>query len=334
MGAVQLDRCSGDIMRRLLIIVLVSAFAATAGAAAVDPAAALDVAKKQIAAKKYDDAVGQLLPAIEAAANIADADMQKQALTALHFYAAVAYSALQEDDEALRHLEEALLLTPAMRNLDPAKFDARFIALFERAKGDGDESSGRRFDDLYPGFAPYSSESPPVTAEIPAVEILGSRDEKRQFRDVSTASAREEFFAAFWAGRDRAPDTSGNEYRDDILRRIAFADDTFAAGRERGALTDRGRVFAVLGVPASVVRRTMTAREAANVQALSRGSSNIEVGTVEYWTYRREQLPIDTSRQTVTFRFVSHQGSARSSSRRTASRSTPWRRLRAPPGKE
>lgn len=295
-------------MRRLLITILVSALAGTAGAAAVDPATALDAAKKQIAAQKYDDAVRQLLPAIDAAANIADANMQKQALTALHFYAAVAYSGLQEDDEAVMHLEEALLLTPAMRNLDPARYDADFIALFERVKGESDEASGRRFDDLYPGFAPYSSAPPPVTAEIPAVEILGSRDEKRQFRDVSTASDREDFFAAFWAGRDEAPNTPENEFRDEILRRIAFADDTFPAGRERGALTDRGRVFSVLGAPASVVRRTMTAREAANVQALSRGSSNIEVGTVEYWTYRREQLPIDLSRQTVTFRFISHQG--------------------------
>ncbi|MGK2855804.1 MAG: GWxTD domain-containing protein [Thermoanaerobaculia bacterium] len=295
-------------MRRLLIILFVSALAGTAGAAAVDPATALDAAKKHIAAKKYDDAVRQLVPAIEAAEKIADVNMQKQALTALHFYAAVAYSGLEEDDEALIHLEEALLLTPAMRNVDPARYDARFVALFERAKGDGNETRGRRFDDLYPGFAPYSSELPPVTAEIPAIEILGSRDEKRQFRDVTNASDREDFLAAFWAARDRAPDTSENEFRDEVLRRVAFADDTFAAGRERGALADRGRVFAVLGVPASVVRRTMTAREAANVQALSRGSSNIEVGTVEYWTYRREQLPIDTSRQTVTFRFVSHQG--------------------------
>ena len=295
-------------MRKLLIILLVAALAGTAGAAAVDPATALDAAKKQIAAKKYDDAVRQLVPAIEAAANIADVNMQKQALTALHFYAAVAYSGLEEDDEALRHLEKALLLTPAMRNLDPARYDAHFIALFERVKENGDEASGRRFDDLYPGFAPYSSEPPPITAEIPAIEILGSRDEKRQFRDVSSESDREDFFAAFWAARDKASDTSENEFRDEILRRIAFADDSFEGARERGALTDRGRVFTVLGVPASVVRRTMTAREASNVQALSRGSSNIEVGTVEYWTYRREQLPIDTSRQTVTFRFVSHQG--------------------------
>jgi len=294
-------------MRKLLIVIFISALAGTAGAA-VDPAIALDAAKKQIAAKKYDQAVEQLLPAIEAAANIADAEMQKQALTALHFYAAVAYSGIGEDEDALRHLEEALLLTPAMRNLDPARYDARFVALFERAKGDGDDTSGRRFDDLYPGFSPYSSEEPPVTAEIPAVEILGSRDEKRQFREVSSASGREEFFAAFWEGRDKDPSAPGNGFRDEILRRIAFADETFPGDRQRGALTDRGRVFAVLGVPASVVRRTMTAREAANVHALSRGSSNIEVGTVEYWTYRRDQLPIDLARQTVTFRFITHQG--------------------------
>ena len=294
-------------MRKLLIILLVSALTGTVDAA-VDPAAALDAAKKQIAAKKYDKAVGQLLPAIEAAATIADAEMQKQALTALHFYAAVAYSGMGEDEEALGHLEEALLLTPAMRNLDPAKYDARFVALFDRVKGDGDEASGRRFDDLYPGFAPNSSQAPPVTAEIPAVEILGSRDEKRQFRDVATASDRENFFDAFWEERDKDPSAPGNEFREEILRRIAFADETFPGDRQRGALTDRGRVFAVLGVPASVVRRTMTPREAANVHALSRGSSNIEVGTVEYWTYRRDQLPIDLARQTVTFRFITHQG--------------------------
>lgn len=293
-------------MRAFLILLLLAAPAA--GATAVDPAAALDAAKNQIAAKKYAGAVEHLLPAIDAAATIADADTQTQALTALHFYAAVAYSGLKKDEEALTHLEEALRLTPSMRNLDPARYDARFIALFERAKGDDAEAATSLFDDLYPGFAAYAAATPPITAEIPAVEIFGSRHEKRQFRDVADASARSEFFDSFWSVRDANPATPENEFRDEVLRRIAFADETFEVGNERGALTDRGRVFAVLGAPASVLRRAMTGRESANVHSLSRGSSGIDIGTVEYWTYRREQLPIDFSRQTVTFRFVSHQG--------------------------
>lgn len=302
-------------MRNILSVLLVAALGTAANAADVDPATALAAAKTQIAGKNYEGAVRQLEPAIESATKITNPDQQKQALTALHFYLAVALSGMKKDDEALGHLEEALRLTPNMRAVDASRYDARFVALFGRARGETTTDDGRadagRFDELYPGFsptAPVQTAGAPDVGTEPAIEILGTRQDKRQWSTTKSSSDRARLLDAFWAARDRTPGTDANEFRDVALRRIAFADSAFGAPQDRGALTDRGRVFTLLGAPALVRRRAMTAREAGQVQALSRGSLDVEVGTVEFWIYNRDQLPGRSGQPTVTFRFVSHQG--------------------------
>jgi GWxTD domain-containing protein len=296
-------------MKTLVALLLTAALVAPA-AAAVDPAAALDAAKKQIAAEEFDAALAGLLPAIDAAAKIADPATKTQALTALHFYAAVAYSGLNREEAALSHLDEALRLTPTMHAIDSTRYSARFVALFNRARGEEQNGRSDRFGDIYPAVAANANSPliPYVGGDEPAVEFLGSRAEKRQWRSATTPSARAAFIETFWAGRDATPGTSENEFRDTFLRRVAFADGAFGTFEERGALSDRGRVFALLGEPALVRRRALSARDAARVQSFSRGSSGIEVGTVEYWIYRRDQLTIPQAQPTVTFRFISHQG--------------------------
>lgn len=300
----------GTLMRNTLIGLFVATMVAIAEAADVDPAAALAAAKTEITARNHAKALGHLSPAIEAANRIADATRRKQALTALHFYAAVASSGMHKDDEAASHLEEALRLTPTIRGVDADHYPERFVALFERVRGETTAAPGR-FEELYPGFSPTAplatSAMPPVGNE-PAVEILGSRQEKQRWRGTMSATDRAQLLTEFWADRDQTPGPAENEFRDMFLRRVAFADTAFGAPAERGALTDRGRVFALLGPPALVRRRALSASEAGRVQALSRGSLGIEVGTVEYWIYNRDQLPVRHAQPTVTFRFISHQG--------------------------
>ncbi len=297
-------------MRNILIGLMVVAMAVAADAANVDPAAALAAAKAEIASKNYAKALNHLSPAIEAAKEIADSTQQNQALTALHFYAAVASSGMAKDNEAESHLEEALRLTPTIRGVDAAQYPERFVTLFERIRGEATATPGR-FEELYPGFSPSASVEAPDIAPVgsdPAIEILGSRQEKRRWRGTTSPGDRTQFLAEFWAVRDQTPGPAENEFRDMFLRRVAFADSAFSAPGDRGALTDRGRVFTLLGPPALVRRRALTSREAGEVQALSRGSLDVAVGTVEYWIYNRDQLPVRHAQPTVTFRFISHQG--------------------------
>jgi GWxTD domain-containing protein len=281
-------------------------FARVALATAVDPAAALENAKTQIATKNYERAEQLLEEAIDATALMERAAEQAHARTALHFYAAVASCALGRDEDALSHLRETLLLSPHIRSVDEDKYGARFAALFERARGE--VSGAGRFQELYPGYENVeAADSPESTLfENPAVEYLGSRQEKRAWREAVSPEERTHVNAEFWRLRDPTPESARNEFRETFGRRIAFADTVFHLPAQRGALTDRGHVFAVLGAPSLVRRRSLSGADP--VVAMNRGSIGIEVGTVEYWFYRRDQLPVASGKATVVFRFVSHQG--------------------------
>lgn len=289
-------------MRKLLPLSLLSLSLVAFAQADPDPAAALAGAKTNIAARKYAAAADLLEPAIRTSAGIRDQAQQKQAMTALHFYAAVAYSGMARERDAMSHLQEALRLSPNLRSLDTTKYERGFVALFQRARTAVGTNTGR-FDELYPGY----SEASPVkdTAfssmwESPAVEILGSRQEKRDWEAAVTPQAREKFMAAFWQER--------NGFRDAFSRRIGYADTAFELTGERGSMTDRGRVFAVLGPPAAVRRRPLQSGDTEGMIGFSRGSVGLEFGNVEYWIYNREQLPVSHPAPTVTFRFVTHQG--------------------------
>ena len=295
-------------MRKLAVVVFNVVSCCVVIAAEVDPSAALATAKSQIASKRYEAAAKTLEPAIDAAAKMTDENLQKQALTALHFYSAVAYSGMKKDDEALIHLEEALRLTPTMHSMDKSRFEPRFAKLFESVRGESGDDGG--FQELYPGYplGAEESESRLEYAHDAALEILGTREEKRKWRAADSAAAREALIAEFWADRDQTSETPQNEFRELFEGRVLFADRTFAVAGKRGSLTDRGRVFAVLGPPSLVRRRALTSAEAERVQALSRNSLDVAVGTVENWIYGRDQLPIDQAQQSVTFQFITHQG--------------------------
>ena len=295
-------------MRKLMAFIALVSLPVAAAGAEVDPAAALAAAKSHIASKDYARAVALLDPAIVAIREIANPDQQRQAGTALHFYAAVAEVGLRHDDEARVHLEEAFRLSPGMRAVDLTRYDKRFATLFNRVRSELADTSA--FDALYPGFtatiAPRSKASADFR-EGPALEILGSSQEKREWRDVISPEERERFVSAFWAARDTDDDPEVNRSRETFARRVAFADGAFpGTGADTGALSDRGRVFVLLGEPAFVRRRALNSGDA--IQSFSRGSIGIVVGTIEHWYYTREQLPGDHTRRTIVFRFVTHQG--------------------------
>jgi GWxTD domain-containing protein len=80
----------------------------------------------------------------------------------------------------------------------------------------------------------------------PAQWIMTS-EEKKAWRKISTDADAINFMDLFWARRDPTPGTAVNEFRDRFMNRVAFSDMTFIEKRKRGAMTDRGRVYIVLG---------------------------------------------------------------------------------------
>ncbi len=261
-------------------------------------------ARKLIDSKRFDEAARILEAALPRTASLPD-DAQPQAQVAVHFYAGVAYSALDRDEEALDHIRQVLELAPEIRRVDPSKYDAHFVELFTKARGS--EAFGS-FEDFYPGykFQTEKSKTPLGASDhAPALEILATRAEKRDWKDAGREE-RERLIAEFWHARDPNPETRENEFREAFEHRVHFADAAFASATERGSLTDRGRVFSVLGEPARVRRRAITSRD--NILSMNTAAIGIIDGTIEYWIYTREQFRMPIPQKSITFRFVSHPG--------------------------
>ncbi len=74
-------------------------------------------------------------------------------------------------------------------------------------------------------------------------------DQERQaFKQLTNDEERDQFIEAFWQRRDPTPDTEENEYKEEHYRRIAYANEHFAAGVP-GWKTDRGRIYIMYGAP-------------------------------------------------------------------------------------
>ncbi len=73
-----------------------------------------------------------------------------------------------------------------------------------------------------------------------------SDQERAAFKQLSNDEERDNFIEAFWQRRDPTPDTEENEYKEEHYRRIAYANEHFAAGIP-GWKTDRGRIYIMYG---------------------------------------------------------------------------------------
>jgi GWxTD domain-containing protein len=80
------------------------------------------------------------------------------------------------------------------------------------------------------------------------VRWIISDEEKRTFMQLSNDEERDQFIEQFWLRRDPTPDTPENEFKEEHYRRIAYANEHFAAGIP-GWRTDRGRMYIMYGPP-------------------------------------------------------------------------------------
>jgi GWxTD domain-containing protein len=71
-------------------------------------------------------------------------------------------------------------------------------------------------------------------------------EEKSAFMQLSNDEERDQFIEAFWQRRDPTPDTEENEFKEEHYRRIAYANEHYAAGIP-GWKSDRGRMYIVFG---------------------------------------------------------------------------------------
>jgi GWxTD domain-containing protein len=75
--------------------------------------------------------------------------------------------------------------------------------------------------------------------------------ERKAFQSLSNDEEREAFIEQFWQRRNPNPESPENEFREEHYRRIAYANEHYAAGKP-GWKTDRGHIYIAYGKPDSI----------------------------------------------------------------------------------
>jgi GWxTD domain-containing protein len=107
-------------------------------------------------------------------------------------------------------------------------------------------------------------------------------EEEQAFKQLSNDEERDQFIEQFWLRRDPTPDTVENEYKEEHYRRIAYANEHFAAGVP-GWRTDRGRMYIMYG-PADEIESHPSG--GSYERPIEEGGGNTSTYPFEKWRYR------------------------------------------------
>jgi GWxTD domain-containing protein len=129
-------------------------------------------------------------------------------------------------------------------------------------------------------------------------KFLMSNEEEKAWKSLSSDADVAAFIDLFWARRDPTVGTPRNEFRDEFLARVRYSDAAFAEKRMRGAITDRGQLYILLGAPEGGSRANMSVQ--GNSSGLSSASARSSDNLV--WTWSREEaVALGVPRLTATF---------------------------------
>jgi GWxTD domain-containing protein len=107
-------------------------------------------------------------------------------------------------------------------------------------------------------------------------------EELSAFKKLANNSERDVFIEGFWQRRDPTPDTAENEFKEEHYRRIAYANEHFAAGMP-GWRTDRGRIYVMYGKPTSIDAHPMGGPYQRSPEE---GGGQTSTFPFEVWRYR------------------------------------------------
>jgi GWxTD domain-containing protein len=116
------------------------------------------------------------------------------------------------------------------------------------------------------------------------VQWIMNGDEQKAWKNVKTDEEAIAFIDLFWVRRDPTPGTPQNEYKAEFNNRVKFSDDNYKERRNRGAMTDRGRAFILLGAPTSA---SVAAGSQEGSAAAADDGSRMR-GSRDVWTWSHE----------------------------------------------
>ncbi|WP_260705532.1 GWxTD domain-containing protein [Edaphobacter flagellatus] len=106
--------------------------------------------------------------------------------------------------------------------------------------------------------------------------------EMQAFKHLANDEERDTFIENFWLRRNPNPDSPDNEFRDEHYRRIAYANEHFAAGKP-GWKTDRGHIYIAYGKPDSIESHPSGGNYE---RPMEEGGGNTSTYPFETWHYR------------------------------------------------
>jgi len=81
------------------------------------------------------------------------------------------------------------------------------------------------------------------------IKYIATQKEIDQYKKLDSLNAKREFLYNFWKQRDPDPSTPINEFKEDYMKRVEYANRNFGVYSKEGYLTDRGRVYLIYGEP-------------------------------------------------------------------------------------
>src|SRR6201996_8029954 len=106
--------------------------------------------------------------------------------------------------------------------------------------------------------------------------------ELKAFKSLSNDEERDNFIEQFWRRRNPDPDSPENEFREENYRRIAYANEHFAAGKP-GWKTDRGHMYIAYGKADSIDSHPSGG---SYERSMDEGGGETSTFPFEVWHYR------------------------------------------------
>ena len=293
-------------------------------------------AKAQVKGEAWQDAV-KTLDALDAeAAKPGNESARQQLAGATAFYRGVCEANLDQAEKAQASFAAFLRLQPAA-TMDPSMYSKKAIAAFRAAqKTAAPQPEPENKSSMFTAFQefrlpPNAGEQVNHSWDDGPISWILTVEEKRSWDLLTAGAEQQEFVEKFWEARNPRPGNPDNPYRTAFERRVAFADTHFVqAEGTRGSMTDRGRVFVLLGPPSYVGRRPIRGGEDTSDPVGNRAQTTYSAGDGglfagipngprlqspdaannwrEIWHYRRELLPKNIGYQQVDLEFITRQG--------------------------
>src|SRR5712691_280600 len=148
------------------------------------------------------------------------------------------------------------------------------------------------------------------------VQFLITKEELTAWNALKSDAEANQFIALFWARRDPTLGTPQNEFREEFERRVQYADQTFSTARQRGSLSDRGKVLILFGAPTRSVRSGSPGGIAGNTttagtfggRATDTEAEDTSTAERQMWTYEGASAEKLFSAPRVELRFIDRAG--------------------------